>query len=409
MYITENKLLKWALYSNAIYIVLFFLFKPDGISIQKIAISSFLLFSVIGILFLCYKNRKRLLDISKTTRILFYALIFWGLVVIVRSFSLSIQDWVTNFGNVYMALAWLTPATLILGLKIENWKIVLQAIAFMFTLMIIAFLFLPFLELYDEWIWLLRPISLLLLIGVFRFKTIGRVKAYLIVIIYIIVSTLQERRMEFLYLAMIFGFLLLDKLFEIKLKKSFIKYIITSFLILFTVIFTIGYEFVSNIVASFIDFQDSRTFLFTELAQELNNIEKVIGRGSLGTYYSHYFEHTKWYTVEILKHEWWGDSATRITTEVGYLQMILKGGYIMLGLNLIFYLYSSYVAIFKSNSKFIKRLGYFILIFTILSLIELRPTFTPIFFILWMAIGTVLNKKYRDMDDHEIEPLITIK
>jgi hypothetical protein len=86
--------------------------------------------------------------------------------------------------------------------------------------------------------------------------------------------------------------------------------------------------------------------------------------------------------------------------------MILKGGFIMLLLNLIILISSSYVAIFKSRNKFIKRLGYYILIFMILYLIELRPTFTPIFFILWMAIGTVLNEKYRLMDDEEINSLI---
>lgn len=409
MYITEKKLLKWSLYSNAIYIALFFLFTPDGISVQKIVITSFLLFSFIAFLFLCYKNRAKILELSLGSRIVFKALIIWSCVTIIRSFSLSIQDWVTNFGNMYMALAWLTPMLLILGLKIENWKIVLQTIPFMFSIMILAFFFIPFLELNAEWIWLLRLVNFVLLIGLYHYGLKGRLQAYLIIVIYLIVALLTERRMEFLYLAMVFGFLLMDKLFEVRIRKSFIKYIFIGFLSVFIIVFTVGYEYVSNIVASFIDFQDSRTFLFKELMQELNYTEKIIGRGSLGTYFSEFMDHTKWYTEEILKHKWWGDSATRITTEVGYLQMILKGGFIMLILNLLLFLYSSYLAIFKSNNKFIKRLGYFILILTIISLIEFRPAFTPIFFILWMAIGTVLNKKYRDMDDQEIEPLITIK
>jgi len=39
----------------------------------------------------------------------------------------------------------------------------------------------------------------------------------------------------------------------------------------------------------------------------------------------------------------------------------------------------------------------------------MRPAFTPTFILLWMAIGTVLSKKYRDMNDEEINALIKFK
>jgi hypothetical protein len=142
---------------------------------------------------------------------------------------------------------------------------------------------------------------------------------------------------------------------------------------------------------------------------ELNAFEKVVGRGSLGSYYSEYFQNTKWYTVEILKEPWWGDSSTRITTEVGYLQMILKAGFIMLLLQLFLLSYSIYKALFKSNNRFIKRLGLYVLVILILSIISFRPAFTPTFIILWMAVGTILNEKYRAMDDEEINSLVKFK
>ena len=66
------------------------------------------------------------------------------------------------------------------------------------------------------------------------------------------------------------------------------------------------------------------------------------------------------------------------------------------------------MAIFKSKNKFIKRLGYYILIITIISLVEFRPAFTPTFILLWMAIGTVLSKKYREMDNSQIKNIIKI-
>ena len=100
--------------------------------------------------------------------------------------------------------------------------------------------------------------------------------------------------------------------------------------------------------------------------------------------------------------------ADRITIEVGYLQMILKGGFVMLLLYSALGFFAAYVAIFKSNNKFIKRLGFYITIILILSIISLRPAFTPTFIIFWMAIGTVLNKENREMNDAEIKKLIQI-
>ena len=406
MYITKSRLLKWGLYSNAIYILLFFLLKPDGFGFQKIVISMFFLFSVFSIYFLCIKDGKQLNQISTGNRWVIYLLLIWGVIVIVKSFTLSLQDWITNFGNVYMGFAWLMPAMTILGLKIENWTVIFKSISFMFTLMIGAFLFLSVLTINDEWIWLLRPLVFVLIIGFNRFTLIKKIQILVIIVVYLVVSTIGERRMEYLWLIMVFGFLIMDRALSFRIRRTFIKYIIAGFLLVLTLIFTFGYEYVWRIVTMFADIQDSRTFLFRELMSELNFTEKIFGRGSLGTYYSEYFEHTKWYVVDVLKKPWYGDSSTRITIEVGYLQMILKGGFIMMLLNLIILISSSYVAIFKSRNKFIKRLGYYILIFMILYLIELRPTFTPIFFILWMAIGTVLNKKYRLMDDEEINALI---
>lgn len=411
MYITEKKLLKWALYSNAIYILLFFLFRPNGINIQKITITSLLLFSVLSIFLIAFRNRKLFKEVSKSIRLIYSLMILWGLIVIVRSFSFSLQDWVTNFGNVYMAFAWLVPLTMIIGLKIENWNIVFKAIHFMFNLMIIAFLLLPFYSgIKTEWTWLLRPVNFILLVCFMHYNVINRLKIYLVIFIYIIIAIKVAQRMEFLYLFLVIGLILLDKLFTVKIKKKFLKYILAVFIIVFGLVFTVGYEFVSNTIAMFIDFQDSRTFLFTELFHELSLTgEKLIGRGSLGTYYSFFFEGTRKHYERMGFTGWEGDLPDRITVEVGYLQMILKGGFIMLFLNVSIYINTIYKGIFKSNNKFIKRLGYSILVLSFLSLVSFRPAFTPTFIIFWIAVGTIQNKKYREMSDNEIEQLIKFK
>ena len=106
---------------------------------------------------------------------------------------------------------------------------------------------------------------------------------------------------------------------------------------------------------------------------------------------------------------WKGDEPIRINIEVGYLEMILKGGFIMLILNFLMMIVSAYYGIFRSKNKFIKRLGFFILILLLLSIISFRPAYTPIFIILWTCIGSVLNQDNRLMTDSEVEEIIETK
>ncbi len=410
----ENKVLKYALYSNALYVFLFFLFRPNGINLGKILITSFLAFSAVTVIYLGFKYRKGLKDIPKSSRLLFSLLILWGIIVIVRSFSLSIQDWVTNFGNVYMGLAWVVPVTLILGLKIENWKTVFSAIWFMFSLMIISLLFLPYHaalpgKLYTEWTWLLRAINFVIIFGIARFALSKRLLIYITFVIYVFVALETEQRIEFVFLTIIAFFYLLSKIKHVKIKKPILKYIIAGFILLIVLVFTYGYTNISSGIAKAIEFKDSRTFLFEELLVDLSSSEKLFGRGSLGTYYSPLFAKQATF-FERIGYYWYGiDSPIRITVEVGYLQMILKGGFTMLILVLGLKLQAVYLALFKSNNEYIKRMGLFILVLTILSLISFRPAFTPTFILLWISIGTVLSRKNRQMTNDEVKDILKLK
>lgn len=408
--ITEKKLLKYALYCNAIYIFLLFLFRPNEINIEKIIISSFLAVSVIGVLVCCLRNTYQLKKLTITDRRLFFLLMFWGIIVVVRSFSLSVQDWLTNFGNVYMALAWFTPILLVLGIKIENWKTVFQALFFMFNLMFLSLLMLPFYldngKLKTEWTWLLRPVNFVILFGVNRFKITKRIIVYFAFSIYILIGVLTEQRLEFIYIVLLIVIIFLDKIYQVKIKRKFLKLTFFSTLLITTLVFTFGYENLTKIATNYIDYQDTRVFLYEELLEELQGYEKIVGRGSLGTYYSDFFERTTRYYYLKGDTAWKGDEPERITIEVGYLQMILKGGFLMFILMFYIMIRSSYLGIFKSNNRLVKRLGIYIFIISSLSLISFRPAFTPTFILLWMAIGTVLNKRNREMSDEEVNSLI---
>lgn len=409
MYVTKNNLLKYAIYLNAIYVVLLFLIRPDGINISNIVITSLLLLSVCLFLLLCYVNWNMILQVPKSSRIIFYLLITWSIIVIVRSFSLNLQDWLTNFGNVYMALAWFTPVLIIIGQKIENWRVIIYAIFFMFQLMVLVFLLFPIQgKSPTEWTWLLRPINFILLIGFYRYKLLHRLIILVALIVYISIGLKLDQRIEFVFLALVTVLLIINMFKQIEIKRALMKYIIIAFLLTIGSVFIIGYENLSFLMTRIVEFEDSRTFLFNEVFTDMSSGEKIYGRGSLGSYYSPFMERSKNY-ITYLGQEWWGDASDRITVEVGYLQMILKGGFILFILTMSLMLNATYLALFKSNNRFIKKLGLFILILTVLSLISFRPAFTPTFIILWIAIGSVLNKRNRLMTDHEMDKLISFK
>ena len=68
---------------------------------------------------------------------------------------------------------------------------------------------------------------------------------------------------------------------------------------------------------------DTRTFLFKELLKDLNETEFIIGKGALGSYHSTYFYMLTRSNKITKTSDTGGDSATRTTSEVGYLFMLL--------------------------------------------------------------------------------------
>lgn len=410
IYITEQSLLKIAMYSNAFYVFCLFIFRPNGINFGKIAISGLLLLSFFSFSIIVIRNKYKLKEIPKVSRIIFYFLIIYSFIVILRSFSTNnIQDWVTNFGNVYMAPAWLTPALLIIGFKIKNWAIIYKAIRFMFVLMVLA-LIIHFFGLGDpaeEWNWLFRPTSVILLTAFYKYNIIDKVKFLTILMLYAYIAIYTKFRFEFIYITAVLFFLSIDRLYSLQLKRSLLKYILIGFVIFLIYIFTSGYESFANFIGKIIEYQDSRTFLFTELFAELSKNETFFGRGSLGTYYSEFFEKTRRYYDLVGRKSWPGDNPERITIEVGYLQMILKGGFVMLSLYTSLAFYAAYIGVFRAKNKFVKRLSLYVIIILILSIVSLRPAFTPTFIIFWIAIGTILNKDNRNMSNGEINQVIS--
>lgn len=147
----------------------------------------------------------------------------------------------------------------------------------------------------------------------------------------------------------------------------------------------------SSINTDLINTNDTRSFLFLEFFTDLKGIDYILGRGYLGTYYSPYF--AQWQGEK-------GDFYNRLTVEVGFLQLILKGGVILFGITIILFVRCVYNGIVncKTNSfKFLIAI-WLLIEFAMLS-IENIPYFGVHYFFIWILIGILYEQKRKPSTD----------
>lgn len=89
------------------------------------------------------------------------------------------------------------------------------------------------------------------------------------------------------------------------------------------------------------DTEDTRAFLYEEVFLDLNPLEVMFGKGFMGTYFSEYF------LVLLSSGNDSGDFYERFSVEVGYLQLILKIGFIGYCLYIGPLLYSALKGLFQ--------------------------------------------------------------
>lgn len=138
---------------------------------------------------------------------------------------------------------------------------------------------------------------------------------------------------------------------------------------------------------------DTRSTVLNDFERDMHLEDWIFGRGIGGGYQLREtgFEINNNY------------SNSRNIIEAGYLNLILKGGYIYLFLLFIIYLKAIYNGLFKSNNNFAKAFALFI----ILHMLELYPagilTFNIRFLLIWYCIAMLWNKKFLQFTDENLK------
>ncbi|HSB92702.1 MAG TPA: hypothetical protein VLC28_06270 [Flavitalea sp.] len=134
---------------------------------------------------------------------------------------------------------------------------------------------------------------------------------------------------------------------------------------------------------------DTRTFLYTEVFEDLSPVQRITGKGFLGTYFSQVF-----LGFQSIAGYAEADSYNRFSVEVGVLQLILKGGYIFLVLYLAPIIYTVWKGLSVSDKSF--KLEFNICIYLLTELVifffENMPAFNIHFFMIFFFTGYVYKQ-----------------
>jgi len=133
--------------------------------------------------------------------------------------------------------------------------------------------------------------------------------------------------------------------------------------------------------------QDTRTFLYKEMADDFSGLDWLFGRGALGTYYSPYFRY-------VAEHGLVGDSPVRQVNEIGYLHIILKAGIVGAVLYFLIFTRGARKALALRN-----RFGVGVFLLLSIHLIELtvigQAVFKPYRVVLWILLGIVFTQSWQ--------------
>ena len=140
---------------------------------------------------------------------------------------------------------------------------------------------------------------------------------------------------------------------------------------------------------------DTRTFIYIEVIQSaIDNNYILFGNTPARGNYSESFVAGEYAMNEDLT-----GKGERHANELVHLNIFTWLGLVGLILYSIIYLQSSYYAVFRSNSVFLKLIGCTIAFHWVYGWIEDYNSFTVQNIWLWMMIGMGLSKKFRNMDD----------
>lgn len=401
--------------SLVIYEVSMAIFMLDGFSLSKIFLTMLPWLSFLIIFHYLFANFLYIK--SQSHRILFLivlAVIFLNITSIIRSFFQSNVSLLTNFGNVYNALALLVPCAFAFGVRLSSLiffnsigikLLLLGNIAFIFCLLtgvderttanlLISLCGSSIFLLGTLYVQKTLPKLLIIFSGLSIFSYIGFIvesRAAIIRMPLLLINLYVSRSINLIPKIFFQGFFLLALVAPL--------YYVVDIYAGNSIFTNLSYDLEkSSTEDGYFSLTDTRTFLYNEVYDDLTGDQQLIfGKGSGGTYFSTYF-----FSAE-------GDIANRFTVEVGFLALLLKTGIVGAGLTLAAIYLAAYLALFRSNNRFVFWLGLMLLLHSAIFFVENLVAMNVYNFLIWFFIGVCGSHKIRSLNNSQIYSLFNNK
>lgn len=143
---------------------------------------------------------------------------------------------------------------------------------------------------------------------------------------------------------------------------------------------------------------DTRSTVLTDFDNDMNTEDLIFGKGINGSYLLR--ETDKQISESYLPN--------RNLIEVGYLNIVLKGGYIHLFLFIIIYLIAIFKGFFKSKNNYSKAFACFILLYVFESYPAGVMMFNFRFLLIWFCVAVCWDKQFLKLSDSQLNSILVI-
>lgn len=241
------------------------------------------------------------------------------------------------------------------------------------------------------------PCGFLLLTYVYHSKK-RRLLAFLVVLLTLLLALIRARRgLAFFELSFLLGGLIVY--FSVNKKNGL------RIFVLFSLLVSLGFYVVKT-------YKENKTSLFSRFTERIDEdtrsgVEEcfyddmktndwIMGRGIYGTYLCPGIDNGIF-------------NDYRSVIETGYLNIILKGGIIELGLLLLIAIPAIIKGIFFSKNYLAKACGAWVFLWVISLYPATLDSFNLDYIMVWIAIGICFSPTIRNMSENRVEKLLTLK
>lgn len=359
--------------------------------------------SIFSVPFVLFRDN----DFSKQANRLLCFLLIMAIFEIIRSVLNTEADmyafgnkWFTLFGNEYTALLLLPPIYTFLGTKTYSVTLLKKTTYYYIVIGV-------FLSLLNR-----LPITVLSIYAGIFFPYVNKKYKILIgaVCLSAIVSAFFAENTGRMYIIVLFFSLasyILVYVFDFRrLRHAFVLVVLITPLLIFvpmlsqsdngTSIFQEMQEVVLNETDNSDMATDTRTFLYLEMALDLTNDNAwLIGKGAFSHYYSHFFDQSS------------QGKFGRISSEVPFLNYLLRGGIIYTFAYFSLIILAVYNAVWKAQNKFVRSIGIIAVGWYFNSFIGDLTGCKFIHLAFFLLIGCCLSRKWLNYTDEEIKKIMT--